>query len=229
MFPPVEWADESGLLCFGGELSIPVLTEAYQHGIFPWPHEGFPLLWFAPPERGVLFLDEFYVSRRTRRAIRAANFTYKLDTNFRAVIRACGVPRAYSDGTWVNDEIIAAYGELHRLGIAHSFETYRDGVLVGGLYGVSWGKYFCGESMFHFVDHASKAALIYLVEYLQERGATWIDCQLLTPFFQDLGARELSRTNFTSMLDSAFFSRRQLFSTGRECAVDARGRESEDG
>jgi leucyl/phenylalanyl-tRNA--protein transferase len=204
MFPPVDWADENGLLCYGGELSAPVLIEAYQRGIFPWPHEGFPLLWFAPPQRGVLFLDELRVSRRARRAIRAANFTYKMDANFAAVIRACALPREYSDGTWINEEIIEAYEELHRLGIAHSVETYQGEVLVGGLYGVSWGAYFCGESMFHFADHASKAALIYLAEYLQERGATWIDCQLLTPFFETMGAREIPREEFMQMLQYAW-------------------------
>jgi leucyl/phenylalanyl-tRNA--protein transferase len=138
MFPPVEWADESGLLCYGGELSLPVLCEAYSRGIFPWPHEGFPLLWFAPPMRGVLFCDEITLSRRTRRAIRAARFEFRIDHNFGAVIRACGAQRKYSEGTWINAEVIAAYEELHEQGIAHSVETYRDGRLIGGLYGVSW-------------------------------------------------------------------------------------------
>jgi leucyl/phenylalanyl-tRNA--protein transferase len=210
MFPPVDWADDNGLLCYGGELSTPVLIEAYRRGIFPWPHEGFPLLWFAPPQRGVLFLDELRISRRTRRAIRAANFSYKIDANFGAVIRACVLPRAYSDGTWINTEIIEAYEELHRLGIVHSFETYRDSELVGGLYGVSWGAYFCGESMFHFADHASKAALIYLCEYLRERGVTWIDCQLLSPFFEAMGAREIRRGEFMEMLQYEW-SKRPIF------------------
>lgn len=204
MFPPVEWADESGLLCFGGGLNVETLTEAYYNGIFPWPHEGLPLLWFAPPERGVLFCNELRLSRRDRRAIRAQNFTYKIDENFGAVVRACAAPREYSDGTWITSEVIEAYEELHRLGIAHSVETYRGDELVGGLYGVSWGAYFCGESMFHFSDHASKAALLFLVEYLATRGVTWIDCQLQTPFFESIGAREVPREEFIEMLRDAW-------------------------
>jgi leucyl/phenylalanyl-tRNA--protein transferase len=204
MFPPVDLADEDGLLCYGGELSTPLLLEAYRRGIFPWPHEGFPLLWFAPPQRGVLFLDELRLSRRTRRAIRATNFSYKIDANFGAVIRACAAPRAYADGTWINEEIVAAYEELHRLGVAHSVETYRNGELVGGLYGVSHGAYFCGESMFHHADHASKAALLFLCEYWCARGGSWIDCQLLTPFLASVGACEIPRAEFMTKLETSW-------------------------
>jgi leucyl/phenylalanyl-tRNA--protein transferase len=200
MFPPVELADESGLLCYGGDLSTHTLIEAYRNGIFPWPHEGLPLLWFAPPQRGVLFCDELKISRRLKRALRAANFGFEINRNFGATIRACAARREYSDGTWIIPEVIGAYEKLHRLGIAHSIETYRDGELVGGLYGVSWGHYFCGESMFHFEDNASKAALIFLAEYLQSKGAHWIDCQLLTPFFESIGTREIERDDFLEML-----------------------------
>jgi leucyl/phenylalanyl-tRNA--protein transferase len=204
MFPPVEYADESGLLCFGGDLTVPVLLEAYSKGIFPWPHEGYPLLWFAPPQRGVIFCDELRVSRRVRRAIRAAQFTIKTNTDFEAVMRACAAPRDYSEGTWIDQEMMRAYQQMHRLGMAHSVEVYQGNDLVGGLYGVSRGRYFCGESMFHFADHASKAALIYLVEYLQNSGASWLDCQLLTPFFEAMGAREIPRENFVPMLEDAW-------------------------
>lgn len=204
MFPPVDLADEDGLLCYGGELSAPLLLEAYRSGIFPWPHEGCPLLWFAPPLRGVLVLEELNVSRRAQRAIRAANFTHAVDKNFGAVIRACAAPRSYADGTWINEEMIAAYEELHRIGVAHSFETYQDGELVGGLYGVSHGAYFCGESMFHVADHASKAALIFLCEYLGARGGSWIDCQLLTPFLASVGACEIPRAEFMTKLETSW-------------------------
>lgn len=204
MFPPVELADESGLLCYGGELSTRTLVEAYSNGIFPWPHDDYPLLWFAPPQRGVLWCDEIKISRRLQRTLRAANFSFKIDENFGAVIRACAARREYADGTWITPEVVRAYEKLHRLGIAHSIETYRDSELVGGLYGVSWGSYFCGESMFHIADNASKAALIYLAESLQNKGATWIDCQLLTPFFETLGAREIARDEFLEMMREAW-------------------------
>ncbi len=211
MFPPVDSADEDGLLCWGGELSTPALISAYQRGIFPWPHEGYPLLWFAPPLRGVLFCDEIRISKRMRRSLRAANFEMKIDADFAATIRACAASREYSDGTWINDEIISAYEELHALGIAHSVETYRNGDLVGGLYGVCFGKYFGGESMFHREDNASKAALILLCEYLQTRGAHWIDCQLQNPFFEQMGASEIPRDKFTHMLRVAISDSPALF------------------
>jgi len=203
MFPPVEEADEDGLLCYGGDLAVETLIEAYSKGIFPWPHEGCPLLWFAPPQRGILFVDEFYLSRRAMRELRKSRFEFRIDSDFAGVMRGCAGCREYSLGTWVNDEIIDAYGRLHQLGIAHSVETYLDNKLVGGLYGVSWGNYFCGESMFHRVENASKAALAFLVEHCQSRGAGWIDCQLQNPFFERLGAREIPRDEFLIMLDTA--------------------------
>lgn len=211
MFPPVDCADEDGLLCWGGELSTPSLIAAYQRGIFPWPHVGFPLLWFAPPQRGVLFCDEIKVSKRTRRALRAANYEMKIDADFPAVIRACAASREYSEGTWINDEIISAYEKLHVLGIAHSVETYRNSELVGGLYGLSWEKYFGGESMFHHENDASKAALIFLCEYMKMRGAHWIDCQIQNPFFEQMGAREIPRDEFTQMLNAAISDSPALF------------------
>jgi len=203
MFPPVESADEDGLLCYGGDLSIETLFEAYSKGIFPWPHEDYPLLWFAPPKRGVLFVDEFQLSRRAWRELRKTRFEFRIDTDFIGVMNGCGATREYSQGTWVNDEIKNAYLQLHGLGIAHSVETYLDGALVGGLYGVSWGNYFCGESMFHQADNASKAALAFLVEHCKSRGATWIDCQLQNPFFEKVGAREIPREGFLEMLQDA--------------------------
>ena len=203
MFPPVEFADEDGLLCYGGDLSLETLREAYSKGIFPWPHEDHPLLWFAPPLRGVLFVDEFQLSRRAWRELRKTRFEFRIDSDFAGVMDGCGARREYSEGTWVNDEIKNAYLQLHGLGIAHSVETYVDGALVGGLYGVSWGHYFCGESMFHQADNASKAALAFLVEHCKKRGVTWIDCQLQNPFFEKVGAREIPREEFLEMLNEA--------------------------
>lgn len=175
---------------------------AYSSGIFPWPHPGFPLLWFAPPERGVLFLDEFHLSRRTRRAIRSAGYTFKINTNFAAVIRACAAKERGI--TWITPDIEKAYQELHRIGWAHSVETYLGDELVGGLYGVSRGKYFGGESMFYHTDNASKAALNFLIEHLKEQGVGWIDCQIVTPLFESLGARMVPREQFMEMLREVF-------------------------
>lgn len=203
MFPPIESADEDGFLFCGGALTVKRLTEAYRNGIFPWPlpDPDLPVLWFAPPERGVLFLDDFRLSRRTRRAIRSAGYSFKINSNFAAVIRHCA---EIERGTpWISPGIQKAYLRLHRRGWAHSVETYQGDQLVGGLYGVSQGKYFCGESMFHFADNASKAALGFLVERLQERGAHWVDCQMVTPIFERLGARLISRDQFMGLLSVA--------------------------
>lgn len=211
MFPPVEMADDDGVLCWGGELSAPVLIEAYRSGIFPWPHEGYPLLWFAPPLRGILFCEELHLSKRTRRAIRNAGYTFKINADFAGVVRGCAMQREYAEGTWITPEIQSAYTELHRLGIAHSIETYQGNELVGGLYGVSMGGFFAGESMFHRADNASKAALGFLVEYLKERGVEWLDCQLMNPLFEQLGAREVPRERFMGMLQQALSGSGELF------------------
>jgi len=203
MFPPVELADEDGLLCYGGDLSVETLTEAYSKGIFPWPHEDCPLLWFAPPLRGILFVEEFHLSKRTWRELRKSRFEFRIDSDFSGVMHGCAGQREYSLGTWVNDEIMRAYTRLHQLGIAHSVETYLNGELVGGLYGVSWGHYFCGESMFHKTANASKAALWFLVEHCKSCGVKWLDCQLQNPFFETIGATEIPRDEFLIMLDTA--------------------------
>lgn len=203
MFPPIELADEDGVLCYGGDLSVETLCEAYSNGIFPWPHAGLPLLWFAPPERGVIFLDEFTLSRRTRRAIRSAGYTFKINTCFEAVIQSCAKQRESTEGTWITSEMQTAYLEMHRQGWAHSVETYLGEELVGGLYGIGRGKYFGGESMFYRADNASKAALAFLVEHLQEQDVHWIDSQVLNPFFASMGAREIPRAQFMEMLDAS--------------------------
>jgi leucyl/phenylalanyl-tRNA--protein transferase len=215
MFPPVELANEDGLLCWGGELSLPVLREAYRKGIFPWPHPELPLLWFAPPLRALLFLKDFHLGSRSRRSLKKQNFEIRCDTCFSRVLEACGAPRWYQGewitGTWITREIAEAYQKLHRAGEAHSVEAWLDGELVGGLYGVSWGAYFCGESMFHTHPGASKAALAWLVERGLERGAGWIDCQLMTPHFQDMGARDVPRSQFQELLAAALASEPAFF------------------
>lgn len=203
-FPPVEYADDDGLLAMGGDLDIATLQAAYSQGIFPWPiRERFPVLWFAPPQRALLFFDEFHVGRRLRRELRHAGFETRVDFNFPAIIQACARARRRERGTWITKRMQNAYIRLHHAGIAHSVETYQDGELVGGLYGVAIGAYFCGESMFHTHSGASKAAFIHLVEHLQARGATWLDAQMLTPLLESFGAREVPRDEFMSLLREA--------------------------
>lgn len=211
MFPPLDCADEDGLLAVGGDLSVETLTRAYHSGIFPWPIEGYPTLWFAPPQRCVLFFDEFHIAKRLRRDLKNAQFEYSIDRDFASVVRGCAAPRAYEESTWISPQMQRAYIRLHQKGIAHSVEVWRNNELAGGLYGVSWGGYFCGESMFHRASGASKAALIFLVEHLQRRGATWLDVQMPTPLFESFGARLLPRDDFMALLQPALSQPTHLF------------------
>lgn len=210
-FPPVEEADEYGLLAAGGDLRVETLRTAYRSGIFPWPIEGYPLLWFAPPQRAILPFAEFHVARSLRKLLRRHPFEIRIDSNFERVIHTCAAPRADNEGTWITDEMIAGYTRLHRAGDAHSVEAYHDGELVGGLYGVAYGAYFCGESMFFTMSGASKVALVHLVEHLRARGATWLDTQMMTPLFAGCGAREVPRAEFMAMLGQALQQPVRLF------------------
>lgn len=199
-FPPVDRADQSGLLCWGGRADPRTLLDAYRNGIFPWPHEGYPLLWFAPPERAVLCFDELRVNSRLRRSLRSEGFEITFDTAFARVIAACAGPRIVEGeldgGTWITPELIEGYSALHALGWVHSVEAWQKGELVGGLYGVLIGAHFCGESMFHLAPNASKACVVALVERLKAHGATWLDIETMTPHFERLGAREIPRDEF---------------------------------
>lgn len=205
MFPPVETADEDGFLCWGGRLSTETLRLAYSRGIFPWPHENSPMLWFAPPQRALLFCDELHIGSRLKRYLRSNPFEIRVDTAFENVMRECAAPREADRrqghvGTWITPAIRRAYTAMHRAGHAHSIEAWHDNQLVGGLYGVQFGAYFCGESMFARRDNASKAALIWLVSHLKSCGASWLDCEVMTPHFAALGAREVPRDEFMAML-----------------------------
>lgn len=208
-FPPVELADEDGLLCVGGNLNSETLYSAYHQGIFPWPFsERAPLVWFAPPRRGVLFLEEAHIPKSVQKMLRNTKYQCRIDTNFDQVIRCCAATRG---DTWITPAMISAYNQLHAQGIAHSVEAYLDGELAGGLYGVSWGKYFCGESMFHLRSGASKAALVHLLRHLQERGARWLDIQNISPLFELFGAREIPREQFMELLQDAIQAPGSLF------------------
>jgi leucyl/phenylalanyl-tRNA--protein transferase len=201
VFPPPEEAEPSGLLAVGGDLSPQRLLLAYSSGIFPWPHVGMPLPWFSPDPRWVIEPAQLHVPRRLERSLRARRFDVRLDTAFARVIRACAAaPRSGQDGTWITRDMIAAYERLHELGFAHSAEAWREDELVGGLYGVSLGACFFGESMFTAVSDASKTALVTLLRQLEVWGFALFDCQTHTEHVERLGARPWRRADFLAAL-----------------------------
>jgi leucyl/phenylalanyl-tRNA---protein transferase len=208
-FPDPASADESGIVCIGGNLSPGLLLSAYRRGIFPWFSEGEPILWHSPDPRFVLFPEELHVSPTMRKVMRRfarggagrPPLELALDRDFPAVIRACSASsRRGQDGTWITEAMIEGYVELHRLGYAHSAEARLGKELVGGLYGVALGGMFFGESMFSLEDDASKAAFIPLVWRLREEGFTLIDSQVYTDHLAGLGAREIPRIEYLSLL-----------------------------
>ena len=202
-FPPPSHAEPSGLLAVGGDLSPERLLRAYSLGIFPWFEEP-PILWFSPDPRMVIERSRLHVSRRLARTLRQERFRLSLDHDFEGVIRACAdAPRHGAHGTWITPEMIEAYTRLHALGFAHSCEAWEDDTLVGGVYGVSLGRAFFAESMFHRVRDASKAALVTLVWQLEAWGFTLFDCQLPTAHLRSLGATECPRRNFRRRLARA--------------------------
>lgn len=201
-FPPVSKALRSpnGLLCAGADLSAPRLLDAYSKGIFPWFSEGEPILWWSPHPRMVLFPDELKVSRSLRKTLARGLFETRYDTAFAQVMRACAEPRDGQSGTWIVPEMVAAYVRLHELGFAHSVESWREGGLAGGLYGILLGRVFFGESMFSRETDASKVALARLVERVRGLGVRVIDCQQATRHLASLGAREIPRREFAQLL-----------------------------
>jgi len=194
-FPPVEKSlrDPNGLLCAGADLSPARLLDAYRHGIFPWFSRGEPILWWSPDPRMVLRTDQVKVSRSLAKNLRNKGYELRIDTAFEAVLEGCA---ARAEGTWLGRDMRAAYLELHRLGHAHCFETWRAGELVGGLYGVAIGRMFYGESMFSRATDGSKVALVRLAAYLHGKGFPLIDCQMSTPLLASLGAGEMPRRTF---------------------------------
>ena len=210
-FPNPEEAEPDGLVAIGGDLSPQRLVNAYCQGLFPWYSEGEPLMWWSLDPRMVLFPDEFRCSKTLRRLVRSGRFEVRIDTCFKDVMCHCAqVEREGQDGTWITPEMIEAYVQLHQLGLAHSFETFHDGRLVGGLYGVSVGQIFCGESMFHIETDASKVAMVRLVEFCKQHNFRLIDAQQETAHLASLGARPIKRSDYLAILDSLDFSKTLL-------------------
>lgn len=215
IWPPPDPADEVGLVALDYNLTAARLISAYARGIFPWPDSTpfSPIPWVCPPRRAILEFDSLHVPKNLRRAQRAlAHVRFTIDTAFEPVIRACAAAsRPGQSGTWITPAMISAYLEVHRRGHAHSVEAWDGGQLIGGLYGVTAGGVFTGESMFHRVSDVSKLCVLHLVEHLRSRGATWLDIQQLTPHFALLGAREISRAEFLQRLAAEQRERRVLF------------------
>ncbi|MBS1795764.1 MAG: leucyl/phenylalanyl-tRNA--protein transferase [Acidobacteria bacterium] len=188
---------------FGGDLTLENLRNAYRRGIFPWHIDGLPLPWYCPEVRAILEFRHLYLPRSLRKEWKKTQFTFTIDKDFEAVIKACArAKRSDGYGTWITREFIKAYCDFHRAGDAHSVEVWEGETLVGGLYGVDAGGVFCGESMFYKRSNASKFALLHLVEHLEARGATWLDIQVMTPHFEALGAFEIERDDFLEKLEA---------------------------
>jgi leucyl/phenylalanyl-tRNA---protein transferase len=203
-FPDPDEADESGLLAVGGDLSIERLKLAYSKGIFPWYEDGMPILWWSPDPRMVLFPDRMIISHSLKQSVKKQQFTITIDTAFEKVISNCSkTPRKGEDGTWITHDMKNAYIRLHKAGYAHSAEAWLDGELVGGLYGVSMGKAFFGESMFHHVTNASKVAFYFLVEKLKTWGFEIIDAQVYTNHLESLGGEMIPRSHYLQILEGA--------------------------
>lgn len=201
-----------GIVALGGALSTTNLLRAYRRGIFPWPVDDYFLPWFCPPERAILEFKDLHVPRRLARLRRQNPFRLTIDEAFEEVIVSCArVKRKRERGTWITMQMIRAYTKLHLEGHAHSVEAWEGDTLVGGLYGVDAGGAFSGESMFYYRPNASKLVLLHLIEHLQSRGLDWIDIQMMTLHMEDLGAKEIPRSQFLNKLSAALASQRKLF------------------
>ncbi|MEQ1636490.1 MAG: leucyl/phenylalanyl-tRNA--protein transferase [Methylococcales bacterium] len=202
-FPPVHNAltEPEGLLAIGGCLSPPRLLNAYRKGIFPWFNPGEPILWWSPNPRLVLFPEQLHISRSLNKTLNKNHFALTVNHCFTEVMQACAQPRNYTAVTWISTEMLAAYQELHRMGIAHSVEAWHQQQLVGGLYGVTIGQVFFGESMFHTITDASKVVFVHLVQRLKAWNYQLIDCQVHTPHLSSLGAQNIDRRQFITLLN----------------------------
>lgn len=203
-FPPLSQTHPTGIVAFGGDLSLRRLELAYRSGIFPWFEDGEPITWYSPAERMVLFFEDLKVSKSLKKIIDRKVFEITFNTAFREVITNCQeVKRSGQLGTWITDDMIHAYCKLHEAGMAQSVEVWENGQLVGGLYGIDLGHIFCGESMFSLRSNASKVAFVHLVAKLKEENYLLLDCQVFNPHLESLGAVEINRDDFLMILKSA--------------------------
>jgi leucyl/phenylalanyl-tRNA--protein transferase len=201
-FPPVTEADEEGILAIGGDLSTQRLLLAYRNGIFPWYTDDEPIIWWCPNPRFVLFPDEIKISKSMRAVVKKQTYSFTINNCFNNVIKNCKtINREGQSGTWISEEVIDAYTNLHNLGYALSAETWKNNKLVGGLYGVKMGNIFFGESMFSLSPNASKFAFIQLVQHLKNEGLKLIDCQVYTNHLESLGAKMIDRNDFMRLLE----------------------------
>ncbi|NCN40719.1 leucyl/phenylalanyl-tRNA--protein transferase [bacterium] len=197
IFPSPLDSLEGGIVAVGLRPTVANLLEAYSFGIFPWPQEGLPLLWFSPDERGILDFSEFHIPKKLKKDLKKTNFTYSWDKDFEAVMKGCQQAlRKGEGGTWITDSLLKAYVAFHRAGYAHSVEVWERDSLVGGIYGVYVGGVFSAESMFFKVSPASKAALVFLVEDLREKGLTWMDVQMVSSVSRQFGGKYVSKREF---------------------------------
>ncbi|NCC51151.1 MAG: leucyl/phenylalanyl-tRNA--protein transferase [Spartobacteria bacterium] len=204
VFPSVDYATEEGIVAVGGDLSVERLMMAYRSGIFPWYSVGDPIIWWSPDPRMVLFPERLHISKSLRRIVAGGRFDVTVDQCFEQVIRHCArTPRAGEEGTWITPEMMRAYCRLHACGHAHSVEAWRDGVLVGGLYGVLTERCFCGESMFTLASNAGKVAFVHMVAWVREQGCALIDCQMHTPHLARIGAELIPRRRYIALLKAS--------------------------
>lgn len=201
--PSIALTEPNGLLATGGDLSPKRLINAYTQGVFPWFSDGDPLLWWSPNPRAIINIDELIINRSLAKFLRKKPYTISINKCFERVINICADAPFRRDDTWIVDDMIDAYIQLHSLGFAHSVEVWQDEQLVGGLYGVAINGLFSGESMFYLKDNASKVALIALAELLKKQGVKFIDCQLQNPFLASMGAKEINRDNFLALKNVA--------------------------
>ena len=204
-FPNTDQAliEPNGLIAISNTLKSERIIEAYKQGIFPWFNQHEPILWWSPDPRLVLFPDDLKISSSLSKKIKKNNYQFEVDKNFLSVIKSCSeVKRKDQDGTWIDERIINAYAELHQIKIAHSFEIYFNGNLVGGLYGIILDDVFFGESMFHYETDASKIAFVLAIQYLENMGVKMIDCQMKTKHLLSFGAKEITRNHFIQLLNT---------------------------
>lgn len=204
-FPPIDSADENGLIGVGGDLETESLLLAYSQGIFPWPiSKEYPIAWFSPDPRGILFYNNLHLSKSFKKFLNNHHYEIKFNHNFESVILNCSrIKRAHENSTWITDEIINAYIDFHRKGFAYSVEVYAKDKMVGGLYGVNINNYFCGESMFHAEDNTSKLALYTLMSFLNQKNIGWLDTQMVTPVVKNMGGIYIDRKDFIVLLTNA--------------------------